>query len=381
MAEPFAVAGADYLEQMLRAAMHVPAAAADPSGGRVVAKLMVALATKREDERLEAYLSCSPGRRSVYDVTCYDEADHPASQVSDLRAGQAVRAAIGFSAARPECTIVVVARDDTGGERCVLVVRGPVATYQFPEVSVDNGEPAPSSSPAPAIPTIPPPTPTVEKAEPRPPAPAPAPAPAAISPLPPDPKEAEQWLALTERLDSLPTTDQVVAALGNALAGMTTDLERVSSLPTSDEVVTALRDLLAGMTIELDATAIEDVIHAALDEMPHGAAPLPSPAPVPIGAPPVENVMMPSVAAIEGPTPLPGHSAAPTSGPVAPTATINATPAAERIAERLPESVVPTDRRGSGRAKVASPRVNKRPPSDRAVDDPLVLVALATRRC
>lgn len=338
---------------------------------------MVALGVKREDERLEAYLSCSPGRHSVYDVTCYDEADRPASQVSDLGAGQAVRAAIGFSAARPECTIVVVARDDTGGERCVLLVRGPVATYQFPEMSVDEHEPASPTSPAPTVPTTPP-TPTVEEAGPRP----PAPAPAATSPLPPDPREAEQWLALTERLESLPTTDQVVAALRDALAGMTTDLERLSSLPTSDEVVTALRDLLAGMTIELDATAIEDVIHAALDEMPHGAAPLASPVPAPIEAeaPAVDEVTMPSTAPIERPAPPPPHTPARTPAPVARTATINATPVAEQIAERPPESVVPTDRRGSGRTTVASPRVNKRPPSDRAVDDPLVLVALATRR-
>jgi len=35
MPEPFATAGADYLEQLLRAAIHAPAAADDPASGRV----------------------------------------------------------------------------------------------------------------------------------------------------------------------------------------------------------------------------------------------------------------------------------------------------------------------------------------------------------
>src|SRR5947199_286902 len=82
---------------------------------------------------------------------------------------------------------------------------------------------------------------------------------------PPDPTEAP-WVALTERLESLPTTDEVVTALRDALGGATMELrERLGSLPTTDDVISALRDLLGGMTVELDATAMEDVIHAALD--------------------------------------------------------------------------------------------------------------------
>ncbi|MDQ2826131.1 MAG: hypothetical protein M3Y04_04085, partial [Actinomycetota bacterium] len=125
MSDPFAVAGTDYLEQLLRAAIRVPAAASDPAGGRVVASLMVALVAKGEDERIEPYLSCSPGRRSVYEVTCYDEAGRPASLVTGLAAGQAIRAAARFAAARTDRTVTVVARDDIGHERCVLVGQGP----------------------------------------------------------------------------------------------------------------------------------------------------------------------------------------------------------------------------------------------------------------
>lgn len=210
MSDPFAVAGADYLEQLLRAAIRAPAAAADPAGGRVVASLMVALVAKGEDERIEPYLSCSPGRRSVYEVTCYD--GRPASLVTGLAAGQAIRAAARFAAARTDCTVTVVACDDTGHERCVLVGRGPAATYQFPDAGAVDG-------------------------------PAPGPAEGGASAWRPDPRDA-QWVALIERIESLPTTD---------------------------DVVTSLRDLLRGMTIEIDATAIEDAIHAAMDELPHVA--------------------------------------------------------------------------------------------------------------
>jgi len=135
MPEPFSAAGAEYLEQLLGAAIRAPAAGHDPASGRVVAKLIVALVAKGEDARLEPYLSCSPGRRAVFEVTCYDEDERPASWITDLGAGQAIRAAAKFATARPDGTITVVARDDSGAHRRVLVARGPVATYQFPETA------------------------------------------------------------------------------------------------------------------------------------------------------------------------------------------------------------------------------------------------------
>ncbi len=148
MPEPLANAGVDYLEQLLRAAINVPAAAADPASGRVVARLMVALGAKGGDERLEPYLSCSPGRRSVYEVTCYETTDRPASRVTDLAAGRAIRAAARFASARPDRTVAIVARDDTGDERCVLVAKGGTATYQFPPLPAADATPAAPAAPA-----------------------------------------------------------------------------------------------------------------------------------------------------------------------------------------------------------------------------------------
>lgn len=345
MPEPFAVAGADYLEQLLRVALHTPVAATDPSAGQVVARLMVALGAKGEDERLAPYLSGWSGRHSRFDVTRYDDADRPAARVTDLGAGQATRALVGFSAAHPNCAVVVSARDDSGDERCVLVARGAVATYQFPDGSV------PSLPPQEAVAR-----PLPQRSEPSPPAPEPEPEPA---PSPPDPRGAEQWAALAERLASLPTADEVVTALGESLAGMTTDLrERLSSLSTTDEITVALRDLLAGMTIELDATVIEDVIHAALDEMPHAATPA--------GA---------GVSDVAGQAPAPPvlHTAPPPPASVVEAVSINAELATDQVHEERP---VP-----QGRAKpAAAARVPHRPPPDRAVDDAPTVVALSSRR-
>ncbi len=120
MPEPFAVAGADYLEQLLRP----PQRPLNPSAGQVVARLMVALGAKGEGERLAPYLSGWSSPHSRFDVTRYDDADRPAASVTDLGAGQATRALVGFSAAHPNCAVVVNARDDSGDERCVLVGRG-----------------------------------------------------------------------------------------------------------------------------------------------------------------------------------------------------------------------------------------------------------------
>ncbi len=361
MPEPFAVAGADYVEQLLRVALHTPVAATDPSAGQVVGRLMVALGSKGEDERLAPYLSGRSGRHSRFDVTCYDNADRPAARVTDLGAGQATRALVGFSAAHPNCAVVVSERDDSGDERCVLVARGPVATYQFPDGSVPTLPPQEEVATLPPqeeVATLPPQeevaSPLPQRSEPSPPAPEPLP-----TPSPPDPREAEQWAALSERLESLPTADEVVTALGESLAGMTTELrERLSALSTTDEITVALRDLLAGMTVELDATVIEDVIHAALDEMPHPATPT--------GAGVVD-------VAEQTPAPPVLHMAPPPPAPVVEAVSINAELATDQVHE---ERCV-----RQGRAKPAAPaRVPHRPPPDRAVDDTPTVVALTSRR-
>lgn len=326
MPEPFANAGADYLEQLLRAAMHVPAAAADPASGRVVARLMVALGAKREDERLEMYLSCSPGRRSVYEVTCYDEADRPASRVRDLPAGQAVRAATGLAAARPDHTVAVVARDDSGGERCVLMARGRVATYRFPAPGApDTGGGRPPESVAST------------------------PAPLAEHP---------QWEAISERLASLPTTEDLMTAVRDLVGGMAVDLrDRLGALPKTDEFVGAVRDLLGGMTIELDATAIEDVIVAALDELPQAVA-----AAIPSGVRPPDLDRL----IVEPPTPAAAadqHGGGTAARPVGDVAAPR--PAAVRPAEA---------------AAAVPPRVVRRPAPDRRVDDAPPVVTRSRRR-
>jgi len=329
MPEPFASAGADYLEQLLRAAINVPAAAADPASGRVVARLMVTLGAKGEDERLEPYLSCSPGRRSVYEVTCYETADRPASRVTDLAAGRAIRAAARFASARPDRTVAIVARDDTGDERCVLVAKGGTATYQFP--------PVPAADAAPAAPAA--------DADPD----------EATAPAPePDPREAA-WADLTARLAALPTTDDVAAALADVLNGVTTDLrDRLGSLPTTDEVVGALREMLGGMTIELDATAIEDVIYAALDELPRAT---PGVAPVP-----------------PGPAGAHETNGSPTVGAARQAVTIDPEPVADEVFERQRERASP------GSPPDEAPPVTYRRPSDRAVEEVLALLALSSRR-
>lgn len=343
MAESFATAGGDYLEQLLRAAIDVPAAPADPAGGRVVARLMVTLGAMREDERLEPYLSCSPGRRSVYEVTCYDEPGRPATRVTDLMAGQAVRAATGFAAARPHSRIEVVARDDAGRERCVLVARGPQATYLFPEPGVvDHGDSVPAQVPVP-----------VGR---------------------PDPMEA-QWAALTQRLESLPTTEEVVAGLRDGLTGITTDLrERLGSLSTTEELIGALRDLLGGMTVELDAAAIEDAVHAALDELPQIVAAAATFSEVPE----VEVPIAADLAAVGHHGPARAEEVVGRDTPVAPSSvTINAPKVADQVYERPAEHEDPP---AGNRRRAHPPRLDVRPSWDRAVEDALALVALSGRR-
>ena len=371
MPEPFAIAGADYLEQLLRAAIDVPAAAGDPASGRVVARLMVALGARGEDERLEPYLSCSPGRRSVYEVTCYDEADRPTSRVTDRTAGQAIRAAARFAADRPDRRVEVVARDETGRERCVLVASRGTATYQFPEAgAVDGGAPAPTVEPAST-------RPDPRVADPR------VADPRVADPRVADPRVADprvaQWAAITDRLESLPTTDDVVTALRD-VGVMATDVrERLGSLPTTDELIAALRDLLGGMTIELDATAVEDVIHAALDEVPRVPT---APTPTVTTMSDVDESAPADVGAVgDGPARRARESAGSNTTPVQHGVRIDAAKVADQPWHSSPGQA--KNRTGrTGRAKPAAepPDVIDRPPSDRPVDDTLVLVALSNRR-
>ena len=379
MPEPLADAGVDYLEELLRAAMHTPAAQTDPTSGRVVARLMVALAARREDARLEPYLSCSRGRRSVHEVTCHDDAGRPVSRVSELAAGQAVRAATGFAAARPDRTVAVVARDDAGRERQVLVVRGTTATYQFAEGTVDDDGPLIREPASPA--GVPGPAPeqwlaiaerlaslpttdevvnalhdrigrmTVSSTEPSDPAPA-------------------QWLAIAERLALLPTTDEMVDVLHDRVGRMTVELrERLGSVPTTDEIITAVRELLAGMTIELDAAAVEDVIVAALDEL-HQVAPVTdlrgTAAPGPDHATVSGVVAAAQNWGVQAPVIAPPHDQ---DAPEADTAVAAAGVQidGERIGRRTlhpPRAPLPA----------ASAQVVDRPAADRAIDDGLSVV-------
>ncbi|MGI9022672.1 MAG: hypothetical protein ACR2HV_05480 [Acidimicrobiales bacterium] len=378
MPEFLAAAGGDYLEQLLRAAVGVPAAAADPAGGRVAARLVIALGAKGEDDRLETHLACTPGRASFYEVTCYDRANRPASRVSDLGAGQAIRAAVALARARSESTVRVVARDDLGGERCVLVARGWDASYQFPTVGAAAptrpAQEARTSPPAQEAGTSPPAheaatSPQAQESRAR-----------AIEDVPPvrvpDPREA-QWVAFAERLESLPTTDEVVTTLREVIGGMTKDLEeRFGAVPTTAEVVGALRDLLGGMTLELDATAIEDLFHAALDDLPHvvAAAAGPAEAPADYEMSPAHSGDVGGV----GPEPL-----VPTAVGVYTPATvdINATVAADLVGEEGPaEENHPVGLRDRVSAVVGPARMTNRPSADRIVEDALAIVAISSRR-
>jgi len=171
------------------------------------------------------------------------------------------------------------------------------------------------------------------------------------------------------------------------LGGMTTDLRnRLGSLATTDEVISAIRDLLGGMTVELDATAMEDAIHAALDELPHAAAALVPPivADGPeVGAPEVTRV---AAMAGDGTAP-PERRSAGGGTAVGLQVRIDAERVAERTSGRSPEPEAQTiDEPPRANPTTLSlrvtraPRVTSRAPSDRAIDeDALALVALSSR--
>ncbi|MDQ6949781.1 MAG: hypothetical protein M3256_26920 [Actinomycetota bacterium] len=210
MSDPFAAAGADYLEQVLQAAMQAPAAAGNPASGEIVARLMVALVSTGEDARLDPYLAFEPGRSSVCEVRWSDGPDKPPAAKVNLRAAEALRIAAGVGAS-DQCTAQVYASDGAGRERCVFLTRGSMATYLFP----DSG--------------------------------------ASLTPV-----RHPSHLGPSTTLSA---TDQLLLLT-----------EMVGTLPTRAEVVGALRELLTGMTVEVDATAIEDVIFDAVEQVSRSGA-------------------------------------------------------------------------------------------------------------
>ncbi|MDQ6797419.1 MAG: hypothetical protein M3011_05235 [Actinomycetota bacterium] len=141
------------------------------------------------------------------------------------------------------------------------------------------------------------------------------------------------------------------------------------------------------MTIELDATAIEDVIHAALDEMPHAD----------VAA--IQALSVTDAARVEGPAAvtdvMEGGSAAPAAYTGTPAqGPFSGTPAqgpfsgavtsdADQVADQGSEG--PAQPRRAGYRGGVKPtgflaRDANRSPADRSVDDAPVLVALASRR-
>ncbi len=210
VSDPFAAAGADYLEQVLQAAMQAPAAAGNPASGGIVARLMVALVSTGEDARLDPYLAFEPGSPSVCEVRWSDGLDMaPAARVN-LRAAEALRTAAGVGAS-DQCTAQVYASDGAGRERCVFLTRGSTATYFFPD---SRASLAPGRYPSHLGPSA-----------------------------------------------TLGATDQLLLLT-----------ELVGTLPTRAEMVGALRELLTGMTVEVDATAIEDVIFDAVEQVSRSGA-------------------------------------------------------------------------------------------------------------
>ena len=144
MPESFADAGRDYLAQLLDAAVRAPAAASEPASGRIAADLLVALASKGEDDRVEPYLSWGPGRQTVYEVRCYDEAEQLVGRQRYAGAGEAIRAT-GGCCARAGYTARVVAIADDDEERWMMAVRESAAIYRIPDPT-QKPDPQPESS-------------------------------------------------------------------------------------------------------------------------------------------------------------------------------------------------------------------------------------------
>ncbi len=131
-------AGAAYLEQLLRAAVFSEAAQNDPEAGRIVAGLMVALVEKGAGDRVEPYLCPSVDGTPSYEVKCFDIENRPISRVEHLDASQAIRAAVGLAATRPDATAAVMAWDGSGHQRSVLLANGSGIRFHFPDGGVST---------------------------------------------------------------------------------------------------------------------------------------------------------------------------------------------------------------------------------------------------
>lgn len=138
---PLIGAGPDYLEQLLQAAINVPAAPGDPASARIAGSLLVALAERQDDARVEPYLAWAQGQPMSYEVRRYDHESRIESSDEYSVAGDAVRATQA-SAAHRDGTVQLIARPDGARERSMLMMRGNVAIYRMP----DRGavEPGPS---------------------------------------------------------------------------------------------------------------------------------------------------------------------------------------------------------------------------------------------
>jgi len=136
--ELFDNAGVAYLEQLLRAALLGEVAHNEPEAGRIVAALMMALVSQGADDRVEHYLSLAPDCPSLYEVTCFDPDNRPVSRIENLDAGQAIRLVATLAIYRPDDTVVVIARDNSGHQRCVLLAHGFEISFQFPERGVSD---------------------------------------------------------------------------------------------------------------------------------------------------------------------------------------------------------------------------------------------------
>jgi len=136
--ESFDNAGVAYLEQLLRAALLGEVAHNEPEAGRIVASLMMALVSQGAGDRVEHYLSLTPYCASLYEVTCFDPDDRPVSRIENLDAGQAIRIVAALAISRPDDTAAVIARDNSGHQRCVLVANGSGISFQFPARGVSD---------------------------------------------------------------------------------------------------------------------------------------------------------------------------------------------------------------------------------------------------
>jgi len=204
VAEPLTGAGPDYLEQLLQAAISVPAAAGDAASGRIAGSFLLALAAQGEDARIEPYLAPGGDPTIAYEVQRYDAEHRILSRDSYAGAGEAIRATRA-SAGEHGSTVQVIAKPAGAPGRWVFMMRGDVAIYRLPAAGAEGfGEFVPPELEAPLLESVGP------------------------------------SVTLVQRLESLPTTN---------------------------EIVDALLSVLAGLTVQVDVTAIREVVREAVAEL------------------------------------------------------------------------------------------------------------------